>query len=220
MDWLAHFVRYVLVRWGYLALAGGLLGECAGLPLPGETILMYSSFVAHKTDQLNIFLVILVGAAAAILGDNIGYFAGKHLGARLLDWLRRRFHMDEDIAAASELIHRHGGATIFWARYIFGLRTVAGPVAGALGMEWKRFLLFNALGAASWVAVIAVAGYFFADKFHSLAGYIEKVSWGISAGLLAAGYILWRREKKQLAKSAKSEHRNPGRSSVSPHSAS
>jgi membrane protein DedA with SNARE-associated domain len=44
MEWLAHIVRYVLVRWGYLALAAGLLGENAGLPLPGETILMYSSF--------------------------------------------------------------------------------------------------------------------------------------------------------------------------------
>jgi membrane protein DedA with SNARE-associated domain len=63
MEWLAHLVRHVLIRWGYLALAGGLLGESAGLPLPGETILMYSSFLAHKTNQLNIFLVIRLPTA-------------------------------------------------------------------------------------------------------------------------------------------------------------
>lgn len=202
MQWLAHFVRYVLVRWGYLALAAGLFGESAGLPLPGETTLMYASFVAHKSRQLNIFLVILIGAGAAILGDNLGYLAGRYFGPRLLNWLRRKFHMDLDIRAASDQIHRHGGATIFWARYIFGLRTIAGPVAGALGMEWKKFLLFNALGAASWVTTISLTGYFLAAKIHSLADYIEKASWGISAALFLIGYLYWRREKKRVARRA------------------
>lgn len=202
MQWLAHIVRYVLVHWGYLALAAGLFGESAGLPLPGETTLMYASFVAHQTRQLNIFLVILIGAAAAILGDNLGYLAGKLFGQRLLQWLRRKFHMGLDIRAATDQIHRHGGATIFWARYIFGLRTIAGPVAGSLGMEWKRFLLFNALGAASWVTTISLTGYFLADKIHSLADYIEKASWGISAVLFVIGYLFWRREKKRVARRA------------------
>lgn len=198
MEWVAHVVSYFLVRWGYLALAGGLLGECAGLPLPGETTLMFASFVAHKTHQLNIFLVILVGTAAAVAGDNIGFWAGRHFGPRFLRWLKRKFHMDEDIAAASELIRRHGAATIFWARYIIGLRTVAGPVAGALDMQWKKFLIYNVLGAASWVATIALIGYVFAAHFHSLAGYIEKASWGIAAAVLGVGYLFWRHKKKSL----------------------
>ena len=198
MEWLAQIIRDVLTRWGYLALAGGLLGENAGLPLPGETILMYASFVAHKSKELNIFYVILVAIAAAIIGDNLGYWAGKHFGPRLLGWLKRKFHMDEDIVVASDQIRRHGGATIFWARYVFGLRTIAGPVAGALEMEWKRFLLYNALGAASWVVSMSLLGYLFAEEMNSLAGYIEKASWAISGGLFAAGYYLWRRKKKQM----------------------
>ena len=198
MQWLAHVIKHLLVRWGYLALAAGLIGESAGLPLPGETILMYSSFVAHKSAQLSIVLVILVGAAAACVGDNLGYFAGRYVGPRLLSWLRRKFHMDEDIEAAADLIRHHGGATIFWARYIFGLRTIAGPVAGALNMDWKMFLLYNLLGGTSWVVAIAGIGFLFSNKFESLSGFIEKVSWGLSAATFAVGYILWRRKKKHL----------------------
>lgn len=198
MEWLAHFVRFVLARWGYLALAAGLLGENAGLPLPGETILMYSSFFAHKSDHLSLWCVILVGIGAAVLGDNLGYFAGRRFGPRLLRWLEHKFHMKDDIATARHQIREHGPATIFWARYIFGLRTVAGPVAGVLDMEWRKFLLYNALGAATWVTATALIGFLFAPQFHSLAGYIEKVSWGVSAALFAAGYIYWRRQKKRI----------------------
>src|SRR6185437_11850061 len=197
MEWLAGWVQWILTRWGYLALAGCLLGENAGLPLPGETILMYSSFVARKTHELNIVLIIVVATAAAMLGDNLGYWAGKRLGPRLLRWLERRFHLQEDIATARDQLRCHGRATIFWARYIVGLRTVAGPVAGALNMEWKTFLLYNALGAISWVTTVALIAFFFGARIHSLTGYIEKVSWVVSSVIFAVGYYLWRCKKKR-----------------------
>ncbi len=197
MNWLAQIIRHALVRWGYLALAAALLGEDAGVPLPGETTLMLSSFLAHKTNDLNLALLIVVGIAAAILGDNLGYLAGWWLGPRLLRWMKAKFSMEEDIAVATDQIRRHGAATIFWARYIFGLRTIAGPVAGALGMEWRRFLLYNALGAATWVTSMALVGYAFANKFDSILGYFEKASWVISASIFAVGYFVWRQEKKQ-----------------------
>ena len=196
MSWVAHIVRLALERWGYLALAAGLLGEDAGLPLPGETVLMFASFIAHKSDALELWAVILIGVAAAVLGDNLGFLVGRLLGPRLLKWLKRKLNMADDVNVAADQVRRHGGATVFWARYIFGLRTVAGPVAGALGMEWRRFLIFNALGACTWVTTISLAGYLFASEFNSLLGYVEKGSWAISLGLLGIGYIVWRREKK------------------------
>jgi membrane protein DedA with SNARE-associated domain len=205
MDSFVHLIREALVRWGYLALAIGLLGESAGLPLPGETILMLASFVSYKTTQLSIVPLIFVGTSAAVIGDNLGFYIGRKLGPRLLKWLKRRFHLDEEIAVASDQLQRHGAATIFWARYIFGLRTIAGPVAGALGMDWKRFLLYNVLGAATWVTAIALAGFFFGAKFHSLFDYIEKASWAVSGGLVLIGYIIWRREKKHYQETV--EHR-------------
>lgn len=198
MEWLASVVSEILARWGYLALAGGLLGENAGLPLPGETILMYASFVAHKDGSLNILWVILVGTAAAVVGDNLGYLLGRRAGPHLFHWLKCRFQMDEHIAIATDQIRRHGPATVFWARYIFGLRTITGPVAGALNMTWKKFLLFNALGAVTWVTSISLTAYFFANKFDSLASYIEKGSWGISGAIFAVGYFVWRKKRKHL----------------------
>lgn len=198
MHWLAHLIRYALVRWGYLALAAALMGEDAGLPLPGESVLMLASFLAHKSTGLRLPWLILVGIAAAIMGDNIGFLAGRRFGPRLLNWMRDKLHMGDDIATATDQIRRHGPATVFWARYIFGLRTIAGPVAGALGMEWPRFLLFNALGAITWVTAMALAGYAFASKFHTLLSYFGKASWIISASVFAVGYTYWRRRKRQV----------------------
>ena len=191
-------VREALLRWGYLALAGGLLGEDAGLPLPGETILMLASFLAHKTHQLALGLIILIGVCAAVIGDNLGFLLGRWLGRRLLRWFREKLGWEEDVAAATDQIRRHGSATVFWSRFIFGLRTVAGPVAGALGMEWKRFLVANALGAATWVTVIAVTGYVCANGFHTMLGYFEKGSLVISGCLFLIGYLYWRSKRRQL----------------------
>lgn len=197
MQWIANVVQNALVHWGYLALAVGLLGEDAGLPLPGETVLMFASFLSTKHPGLSLAVIIPVGIAAAVVGDNCGFWIGRKLGPRILRWLRGKLKMGEDVAVAEDQIRRHGGATVFWARYIFGLRTVAGPVSGALGMEWKKFLIFNALGACTWVTFIALAGYGFAHGFDNFLGYFEKGSWGISGGIFAVGYFLWRREKKQ-----------------------
>lgn len=113
-------------------------------------------------------------------------------------WIRAKFHIDEDIDVARYQIRHHGRATVFWARYIFGLRTITGPVAGALGMEWKEFLLFNVLGATSWVTAIGLAVYAFADVFNSLLGFLEKLSWVVAVVVFTVGFILWRKKKKSL----------------------
>ena len=198
MNWLYHTIRHALLHWGYLAVVGCLLAENAGLPLPGETTLMFASFLAHKSSQLQIGWVITAGISAAVIGDNLGFLLGRWTGPRLLRWMKRKFNMEDDIVTAQQQIRRHGPATVFWARYIFGLRTMVGPVAGALQMEWKGFLLYNVLGAITWVTAICVSGYMFAQEFRTLLGFFEKASWIIGVGVFAIGYILWRREKKRV----------------------
>lgn len=197
MQWLYHTIRYSLVHWGYWAVLAGLLSESAGVPVPGETTLMFASFLAHKGTQLHIYWIIIVGTVAAIAGDNLGFFLGRKFGATLLRWMKKLFHLsDVDIDAATHLIRRRGAETVFFARYVFGLRTIAGPLAGILGMEWKRFLLFNFLGAITWVTIIGLCGWAFASEFQSLLDYFEKASWAISGGVFVIGYLLWRRYKK------------------------
>jgi membrane protein DedA with SNARE-associated domain len=198
MGVLYKIVEKTLVHWGYLAVVAGLLGENAGLPLPGETVLMFASFTAHKHKGLEIWWVIMLGIAAAIMGDNIGFWVGRKLGDRLIRWLKKIVHFDEeDVGAAKSQIRRHGKATIFWARFIFGLRAVAGPLAGVLGMEWRDFVLYNALGAVTWVTAMSLIGYEFANKFNSLLAYMEKAAWAMAAGLFTLAYLLWRHKKKK-----------------------
>ena len=198
VHWFYHIVRHVLTSWGYWAVLAGIMAEDAGLPIPGETVLMFAAFIAHKSGELQLPWLILVGTCAAVAGDNIGFFLGTHFGKTLVGWIKKLLRLDDlDVDAARNLIKRHGGRTIFFSRFVFGLRTVAGPVSGSLGMEWKRFLKFNLLGAAAWVTTITLVGYAFANEFQSLLGYIEKASWAISAGLFLTGYLIWRREKRE-----------------------
>jgi membrane-associated protein len=199
MHWLEAMIRHALMHWGYWAVLVCLLGENAGIPLPGETVLMFASFLAHKTGSMHIAWVIVVGIAAAVAGDNLGFYLGHKLGKTLIRWMKKLFRLDdEDIGAAKDQIRRHGAATVFWARYIFGLRTIAGPVAGVLGMQWKRFFLFNVLGAITWVTAMALAGYAFADRFDSLLEYFEKASWIVTGVLFGVGYFIWRHQKKNF----------------------
>jgi len=80
MHWFYESVRHFLISWGYWALLLGLFGESMGLPLPGETVLMFASFLSNKDTGLQIQWIILVGIAAAVLGDNLGYLLGHHFG--------------------------------------------------------------------------------------------------------------------------------------------
>jgi membrane protein DedA with SNARE-associated domain len=197
MHWFYHTVRDVLTSWGYWALLLGIFGESLGLPLPGETVLMFASFLTHKQSGLNIWWVIAVGVVAAVAGDNVGYWLGRRYGTTLIRWAKKILRMDDAyIETAKKLIKTHGGRTIFFSRFIFGLRTIAGPMAGSLSMEWKRFFKYNLLGAVTWVTTMSLVGYAFANEFDTLLGYIEKASWAIAGGLLLAGYLIWRREKK------------------------
>jgi membrane protein DedA with SNARE-associated domain len=199
MYWLSHTVKYFLGHWGYWAIVVGLLGENAGLPLPGEAVLISSSFLASK-HNLHLYYIIPIATAACILGDNIGYWLGHRFGKTFIRWLTHLSIEEQDVTVAKDLIRRHGGKTIFFARFVFGLRTVAGLLAGMLGMEWRRFFKFNALGAATWVTVMSFLGYLFGATMATFEDYFEYASWSIAAVLFTIGYLLWRRYRKSYIK--------------------
>lgn len=156
MEWLAYVVSDILARWGYLALAGGLLGEDAGLPLPGETILMYASFVAHRTHQLNILLVIYWWALWRLRPETTWDPRPANMtGPRLLAWRKRRFPIDEEIGVAANQNPAPRSSYHLLGPVHLRPRTIAGLVAGALnhGMEenscFTTFLEQRA-GSRSW----------------------------------------------------------------------
>lgn len=181
-----------VVQYGYWAVALSLLLENAGVPVPGETILLLASFLAYSREELELSYIIVVAVCAATLGDNLGFAIGYRGGRPLLDRYQKFFRISPaTIQRGERLFEQYGAITIFFARFIFGLRVIAGPLAGVLRMRWKRFAVFNFLGALLWVSVISTVGYKFGKHWDRLVHYIEKLNVGIAILVGVALVILW-----------------------------
>jgi membrane-associated protein len=183
---------------GYWALALTLLLENAGVPLPGETMLLFASFLAFEQDGLNLGAIIVVGTAACTLGDNLGYWIGNRGGRPFLHRYQKVFRISDDrIARGEKLFERFGSTTVFFARFVFGMRILAGPLAGVLRMPWRRFVLFNFLGATAWVTVISLAGYFFGQHWQRLLQIVSRVNALVFAVAVVVVLLLWWRYRKK-----------------------
>jgi membrane protein DedA with SNARE-associated domain len=163
-----HALEPTLQRYGYLAVAGFVLLEDFGIPVPGETILILGAVYAG-TGRLQIWLVGLLAFLAAVLGDNIGFTIG-HFGGRALfeRFGRYVFLTPERLDKAADFFDRQGSWIVMVARFIEGLRQANGIIAGISGMHWARFLAFNAVGAALWVGLWTTVGYFAGSDITSI----------------------------------------------------
>lgn len=183
-----------LQNYGYWAIGLLVLVEDFGIPVPGETILIAGAIYAGA-DRLNIVAVGVVAFITAILGDNIGFAIG-HFGGRalVLRWGKYVFLTEERLNRAEHFFERHGGKIITVARFIEGLRQANGIIAGISGMHWRRFLAFNALGAALWVGTWASLGYLAGNHITTIYHYITQYSYYvlIAVVVLLVAYIIWR----------------------------
>jgi undecaprenyl-diphosphatase len=146
---------------GYGALFGIIVAESAAVPVPGETALLAAGLLAGS-GHLALPLVIAVGAAAAIVGDNLGYLLGRRGGRALLT--RGRLlteHRHRAVVKGERFFEHHGAKTVFLGRWIAGVRIVVAVLAGASAMSWRRFLVYNTLGAVAWAATVAGAAALF-----------------------------------------------------------
>jgi len=190
---LFELLRGYFNQYGYWTVAVALLLENAGLPVPGETVLLFASFLAYSERELRLPYIILMGIWAATVGDNIGYAIGLYGGRPLLGRYQHTFRIRQaTIARGERLIEKHGRITIFFARFIFGMRVIAGPLAGVLRMPWKQFLIFNFLGAVLWVTVIAVVGYVFGSRWQWLLELMRRVDIALLIVATAVAIFWWR----------------------------
>lgn len=193
---LVDVLRDAVVHYGYWAVAVVLLLENAGVPGPGETILLLASFLAYSEHELQLSWIIVVGTIAATLGDNLGFALGYYGGRPLLERYQSFFRIHQNTLAQGEhLFARFGAVTVFFARFIFGLRIVAGPLAGVLRMPWRKFLVFNILGAVIWVTTISTAGYLFGRHWERLQRDVSRFDLGVAILVLVALALLWRRRR-------------------------
>lgn len=186
-------------RHGYWTVAVVLLLENAGVPVPGETVLLLAGFLTFSQHHFRLPWVIAVGVAAATFGDNLGYAIGSYGGRPLLNRYRQFFHIaPAQIAQGERLFEKHGPVTVFFARFLFGMRIITGPLAGVLRMPWKKFALFNFLGALAWVTVVACAGYLFGRQWQGLVRWVGDVDILIAVivGLIIVA-VVWRARRSQ-----------------------
>lgn len=140
---------------GYAGVAAFVLAESAGVPVPGETALIAAGLLAGS-GQLSLPVVIAVAAIAAIVGDNLGFAVGRRGGrAALTASGPLASHRQRALDSGERFFARHGAKAVFFGRWVSGVRIVAALVAGASGMRWPQFLLFNVLGAVAWAATVA-----------------------------------------------------------------
>jgi membrane protein DedA with SNARE-associated domain len=196
-----------LNNYGYLAVGGFLFLEDFGVPVPGETVLILGAVYAG-TGRLNVWLVGLIGFVAAVLGDNVGFAIG-HFGGRPLAerFGRYVFLTPERLDRAAGFFDRHGGKVIVIARFVEGLRQANGIIAGITGMHWTRFIPFNALGAALWVATWVAIGYFSGNHINSIYNTATQYQlyFGIAVGILLIAFIAHRVLRHRARRRAQAE---------------
>jgi len=194
-------VRNAVVHYGYWAVAGALLLENAGVPLPGETILLMASFLAYSEHDLRLPWIIVVATIAATAGDNLGFALGHYGGRPLLARYQAFFRIkDATVARGESLFEKYGSLTIFFARFVFGMRIIAGPLAGVLRMHWRRFAIFNFLGAGLWVTVISVAGYLFGQHWGRLERIVQRFDVAVAIlAVLVVAWLWWRKRRARMA---------------------
>jgi undecaprenyl-diphosphatase len=166
----------LFARYGYAAVFGGVFLENTGLPIPGETVLLAAAAIAHD-GTLRLPLVILTAIAGATLGDNLGFFIGRRGGRRLAERYGARLGFTpRRLRQFDAFFARHGGRTVFFARFITGLRVVGAVLAGGSGMRWPAFLFYNACGAVTWCTVVAAVGYAFGHSWQLLEKWVGRTS--------------------------------------------
>jgi len=174
----------LMARWGYWIVFFGVMVENAGIPVPGETILLAAGFFASR-GLFSLPAVISIAATGAIIGDNCGYWIGRRLGRRLLLRYGKYVLLTEKRFQSMERFFKgHGDKMVISARFITGFRVFTALFAGASHMVWPRFLLFNAIGAILWSVAMGLLGFFFGHSWALLERWIK------GSGLILAGAVM------------------------------
>ncbi len=181
----------LIEHYGYLAVFFGVMLESTGVPLPGETILIASGILAQR-GHIDLGDVIVFGILGAVVGDQIGYWAGREGGRPfVLRWGRYVRITPERLERAERFFARHGGKAVFLARFFSGLRVFGALVAGISRMHWSTFILYNALGGAVWATAAVMVGYLLGGSLGLLDRWMGRATLVLAALLIVlVGFYL------------------------------
>ncbi|MGH9091421.1 MAG: DedA family protein [Acidimicrobiales bacterium] len=202
-------IHHLIVTYGYLAVFLLVAIESFGVPLPGETAVITAATYAGATHSLSVWVIFLLAALGAVLGDTGGYWIGNKGGYRLLRRWGHYVRFDEPkLKAARYLFERHGGKVVFFGRFVSILRTYAAFLAGTARMHYGRFLTWNASGGILWAAVYSFGAYFAGSTLASASTPVA-IGLGVAAVvLIVAALLLVRGKTAELM--ARAEAMYPG----------
>lgn len=189
---LAQFQGFVQ-HWGLLAVFALLFLENFGLPLPGEITLLYAGFHQRAFGGFGFASLLAAGSLGSALGQAGSYACGRFAGAWTLrrTWLGKSAHSQR----FRDFFAHHGPPTILVSRFVPGLRMFAGWAAGLAPMEWRRFLVFNFLGAALWVTALSLAGWTLGAHWRRLLRWFGRLDILILAAAIVAVWMAWQHLK-------------------------
>jgi membrane protein DedA with SNARE-associated domain len=177
--------------------------ESAGVPLPGETILVAAALLASTTNQVDIAVVVPAAAAGAIIGDGIGYTVGRRFGVPFLRKYGRYIRLDENrLLIGRYLFFRYGSAVVFFGRFIAVLRMFAALLAGANSMPAARFFFFNVTGGICWACLFGFGAYAIGTEIYKISEPLTLVSLGLFIAAGSAFSIIIRRYELVLLRQA------------------
>jgi membrane-associated protein len=190
-------------RYGYWVVFFGVMLENIGVPVPGETVLLFAGFLAFQ-GKMHILPAILTAIAGATTGACLGYWLGWSGGTAVVNRLLGRFpRLRKQYDESQKLFLKHGQWAVFAARFVTGLRVFAGVLAGVLRMPFPTFLLFSFVGAVCWATVIGYVGLLFGsswDKLVHFVGRLDRIALLIIAGIavmLVLRYLVRRKKASQ-----------------------
>lgn len=195
---LYHILSRFFAGYGYWVVLFGVMLENAGIPVPGETVLLFAGFLSFQ-GQLDLGRVIVTAVAGATIGDSLGYAVGRVGGTALIRKYRGHwFFPARRFDHAQTTFLKWGHWAVFGARFVTGLRILAGPFAGAFQMAYPRFLLSNFSGAVAWAAVIGCVGFVFGSNWERLVRLVKDTNLIILSLVIAAGLagLCWTWRKK------------------------
>jgi membrane protein DedA with SNARE-associated domain len=189
--------------YGAWLVGGAIAIESMGIPVPGETILITAAIYAGTTGKLSITSVVLAAIAGAIVGDNLGFWIGRAVGKRWVMHHQSTWPLTpRRLKVGQYLFMRHGGKVVFFGRFIAVLRALAAFLAGVNGMDARRFLLFNALGAIVWAGGYGLGAYAFGEQ---LTNALDRAGFALAVAAVAAAvaaFVFARRYEDRLAEKA------------------
>jgi membrane-associated protein len=226
LDSVLEFVRNLfsaegireLITWGGIPILCLIVfvetGLLIGFFLPGDSLLVTAGLLASHPDiRLSVPVMVVALSVCAIVGDAVGFWIGSKAGPALFKREDSRFFKRKHLARAHAFYEKYGGKTIVLARFIPIVRTFAPTVAGAAGMNYRKFVLYNVIGGVGWVVTMVVGGHFFGEAIgpENVDRYLLPIIGAVIFLSILPGIIEIVRERRRMAREGAERARSAAR---------